>query len=268
MPAIDTSQLHARINLLLKLMESPLQLVQELTRFYESYSDLTFQSGLFSVKAGDFPAYRTPVLMNRELETAFIKTAVNFPEKSLELIDLLALKPQLEPRQLACSILGSLPADYFDEVIQRLSRWALEVVETDDLVWMFKRGTNRIRQDAPEKWLTLLQSWLESQDPRHRQIAVLGLSSMINDTNLTSLPLIYKYLAPLLIESNPKIMPHLESILEKLVEKSEKETIFFLKQILRQTKDPIFIRMIRRNLPIFSSEGQESLKTYLRTLST
>ena len=81
MPAIEVSHLRARINLLTKLIGTPAQLVQELTQFYESYSDLTFQSGLFSVRAGDLPAYRTPVLMNRELETALLKYRCRIADK-------------------------------------------------------------------------------------------------------------------------------------------------------------------------------------------
>ena len=265
MPAIEISRLRSKINLLTKLTDTPVQLVQELSRFYESYSDLTFQSGLFSVRAGDLPAYRTPVLLNREIETAFIKFTNEDPQKSLDIIDLLASKPQLEPRQLASSMLGTLPPAYFEKVIQRLSTWALSTEASEDLVWLFKRGTNRIRQESPEIWLELLQSWLESDEPKNRQVAVFGLISMINDASLTSLPLIYKRLQPLLVESDPKIMPHLESILEKLIEKSEKETIFFLKQVLRSSKNLTVTRMIRRNLLLFSPEGQESLRVFLRT---
>ena len=165
MPAIEISILRSKINLLAKLMGTPAQTsVQELSNFYESYSDLTFQSGLFSVKAGDLPAYRTPVLLNREVETAFIKLTNQDPHKSLEIIDLLASKPQLEPRQLASSMLGALPSDFFEQVSQRLSDWALSSEISEDIVWIFKRGSNSIRQESPEIWLGLLQSWLESGD--------------------------------------------------------------------------------------------------------
>jgi hypothetical protein len=266
MPAIEVSHVRARINLLTKLVDTPVQLVKELTQFYESYSDLTFQSGLFSVRAGDLPAYRTPVLMNRELETALLKFTAEAPQKILELIDLLAAKPQIEPRQLACSLLGNLNQKYYDEVTQRLSAWAHTADEPEDLIWMFKRGTARIRQNAPEMWLKMLQNWLESSDPTYRQIAVYGLTSMINDTSLASLPLIYKYLQPLLLESNVKIQPHLETILARLIEKSEKETLFFLKQVLRQAKSQTITRMVRRSLPLFSAESQDSLRIFLRAL--
>ena len=112
----------------------------------------------------------------------------------------------------------------------------------------------------------MLQSWLESSDPKYRQVAVYGLTSMINDTSLTSLPLIFKYLHPLLIEANVKNLPHLETILERLIEKSENETLFFLKQVLRQSNNQTITRMVRRSLPLFSPEGQESLRAFLRTI--
>lgn len=268
MPAIEISRLHARINLLTKLVDDPARMAAELSNFYESYADLTFQSGLFSVKTGDFPAYRTPALMNRELESAFAKLEQEKPEKILELVDILSSKPQKEPRQLAASLLGNFSASFFNAVMLRLEQWALSTEDPEDLVWIFKLGTNRIRIEAPELWLKALRSWLDSSDPQHRQVAVYGLNSMITDTSLTSLPLIFKYLQPLLLDPNPKTLPHLETILEKLIAKSENETLFFIKQVMNQSKSPLVMRMIRRNLSLFSSEGQDSLRVYLRTLQT
>ncbi len=266
MPAIELSRLRARIKLLTRLVDSPASLARELTQFYESYSDLTFRSGSFSVKAGNYPAYRTPPLMNRELESILIGYIDEKPGQILELIDLLAIKPQSEPRQLAAALLGALPPAFFNEVTRRIVEWAAASDVLDDLVWIFKLGTRRIRTEAPEIWLRLLKTWLESKESKDRRVAVHGLTSMIDDVKLSSLPLIFKYLQPLLQESNSTILPYLETILEKLAKKSENETIFFLKQTLSNSKSPSLIRMIRRNLEQFTPEGQESLRSYLRTL--
>lgn len=266
MPAIEISKLRAKINLLVKLIDDPEKLIQELIDFYESYSDLTFQSGSFSVKSGDLPAYRTPTLMNRELENVFIKVAASEPEKILPVIDLLAARSQLEPRQLACALLGALPAQYFDQVTHRISEWAGKSTNSDDLVWIFKLGTKTLRTESPETWLKMLKTWIDSANAMDHRIAVLGLTSMLDDAALTSLPLIFKFLQPILSESNSRNLPYLESILEKLVEKSEKETLFFIKQVLKQSPDPLLIRMLRRNISIFSPEGQESLRSFLRSL--
>ena len=266
MPAIEVSKLRTKINLLVKLIDDPDELMQELTRFYESYSDLTFQSGSFSVKSGDLPAYRTPVLINRELENAFIKVAVSNPEKILPIIDLLAARDQLEPRQLACNLLGTMPSPFFEQVSNRISEWAGKAIDPEDLVWIFKLSTKTMRTESPETWLKMLKTWMDSPEPTDRRIAVLGLTSMIDDAALTSLPLIFKFLQPILYESNSRNLPYLESILEKLVEKSEKETLFFIKQVLKQSPDPLLIRMLRRNISIFSPEGQESLRSFLRSL--
>lgn len=266
MPAIEISRLRTKISLLTRLIDTPDELVRELLQFYESYSDLTFQSGTFSVRAGDYPAFRTPTLMNREIETAFAKFATTDPQKTIELIDLLAKCPQLEPRQLACTMLGTLPQAKYPLVTQRLDAWSHATEEPEDLIWMFDRGTKGIRREQPELWLKMLQGWLEANNAKSQSIAVYGLSSMINDTDLTSLPLIFKYLQPLLVEANPRIIPHLETIVVRLIEKSEKETLFFLKQTIRQSSSPVLNRMIRLSLPLFSPEGQESLRSFLRAL--
>lgn len=265
MPAIEISRLRTKVALLTGLLDKPEKLLQELLRFYSAYSDLTFQSSSLSVKAGTLFAFRTPVLLNREVEIAFSKFAARAPDQLCDFIDLLMKCPELEPRQLAATLLGALPPDCFDRVIPRLASWANETADPEDLTWLFNRGTANLRREKPEIWLSMLQQWLEAVDEKSRVIAVYGLSSMITDSSLTSLPLIFKHLQPLLIEENAKISPYLETIVERLIQKSETETIYFLKQTLSQTSNQMLIRMVRRSLPLFSVEGQESLKAFLRT---
>jgi hypothetical protein len=265
MPAIQISQLRAKVKLLTGLLDSPGKLLPELLRFYSAYSDLTFQSNSLSVKAGTLFAFRTPALMNREIEIAFSKFALTQPDQLCEFIDLLMKCPELEPRQLAATLLGALPAEYFDRVIPRLTTWANEIADPEDLTWLFTRATANLRREKPEIWLSMLQQWLESSDEKSRVIAVYGLSSMITDSSLTSLPLIFKHLQPLLLEENSKISVYLETIIERLIEKSETETIYFLKQTLSSSPTQTLIRMVRRSIPLFSAEGQESLKIFLRT---
>jgi hypothetical protein len=265
MPAIEISRLRTKVTLLTGLIDDPPQLMRELLEFYASYSDLTFQSGLFSVKGGNLFAFRTPPLINREIENAFSKFALTSPDRIIELIDLLSQCAELEPRQLAAALLGVLPSEYFDQVISRLTSWTSAITDPQDLTWLFSRATVNLRREKPEKWLSMLQQWLEAPDDQSRSIAVYGLSSMITDTSLTSLPLIYKHLQPLMLEEDAKVSHYLETIIERLIEKSETETLYFLKQTIRQSKNQSLIRMVRRSLGLFSQEGQESLKAFLRT---
>ncbi len=264
MPAIEISRLRTKVKLLTGLIEDPKQLLQELLQFYSAYSDLTFQSSSLSVKAGTLFAFRTPVLINREIEIAFSNFAATSPDRLCEFIDLLMKCPELEPRQLAATLLGALPAAYFDRVIPRLTSWANEVTDPQDLAWLITRATSTLRREKPEIWLSMLQQWLEAADEKSRSIAVYGLTSMINDSSLNSLPLIYKHLQPLLLEDNARISPYLETIIERLIQKSETETIYFLKQTIAISPGPTLIRLVRRSFPLFSTEGQESLKTFLR----
>lgn len=264
MPAIELSRLRTKVTLLTGLIEDPARLLGELLQFYASYSDLTFQSGLFSVKAGNLFAFRTPPLINREIENAFTKFAATSTDRICELIDLLSKCSELEPRQLAATLLGVLPSEHLDQVIPRLTSWVMATTDPEDFTWLFNRATANLRREKPEIWLSLLQQWLETPDDQSRSIAVYGLSSMISDSSLTSLPLIYKHLQPLMLEENTNISPYLETIIERLIEKSETETLYFLKQIIRQSKNQSLIRMIRRSMGLFSPEGQESLKDFLR----
>jgi hypothetical protein len=265
MPAIEITRLRAKLSVLAGLVDTPELLVKELLNFYSAYADLTFQPVGHVIQTGNLNSFRSPLLLNREVETAFMRIFRKSPEKALPIVDLLWACQQLEPRQLAASLLGVLPINYSQEVPSRLVAWSHSITDLDDLTWLFNRGASAIRQQQPELWLSMIQNWLETKDQQDAKVSIYTLNSLLSDSNINSLPLIFNFLQPFFLALDPKIMPHLSVILEKLIAKSEIETVFFIKQTLQRSEDPLLLRFIRRNLFLFSSNAEVSIKSFLRS---
>ncbi len=87
---------------------------------------------------------------------------------------------------------------------------------------------------------------------------------MLNDPDNDNLPIIFDFLQPVIAETDPHLAVTLLSIIEILAQKSESETVYFLKQIIKDSTNDDLPRFIRRALPGFSEGAQLSLKNCLR----
>jgi hypothetical protein len=264
MPAIEFSRLRTKIELLGRVYDQPGQFVKDLSDLYFFYSDLTFQPNNPYVRSNSFPTYRTPVVINRELERSLKVKAKARPEETLNIIDTLWATRTLEPCQLAAALLGAIPIQYTDVVLERILNWS-KMGENPELVNALQtRSTETLRREQPELWLQTLGHWYDSKEPTAQKLALMGLIPMIDDPNLNNLPLIFDYLQPIIAISDSHLAYTLLTIIEKLAVKSESETVYFLKQLIKNNSSDDLPRFIRRALPSFSESAQSSLKTCLR----
>jgi hypothetical protein len=66
------------------------------------------------------------------------------------------------------------------------------------------------------------------------------------------------------MDLNPGLQYDLRETLEHLVNRSEVETVYFLKQLIADSKNPALGRFLRRLLGLFTTEMQDSLRKALR----
>ncbi len=265
MPAIEFSRLRTKIELLGKVYHLPGQFLKDLQDLYFFYSDLTFQAGKSNAaNVNALQTYRTPVIINRELERMLKPRALAEPENTLNIIDILWLTKVLEPCQLAAGLLGSLPMRFAEAVIERIQTWSLAGEKTELLDMLHIKATETIRRDSPALWIATLRTWVDAKDPALQKFGVLGLMPMLNDPDQDNLPIIFDFLQPVIAKTDPHLAVTLLSIIETLAQKSESETVYFLKQIIKESSNPDLPRFIRRALPAFSEQAQLSLKNCLR----
>jgi len=265
MPAIEFSRLRIKIELLGKVYDRPEQFLKDLQDLYFFYSDLTFQTGKSNATiVNPLQTYRTPVIINRELERLLRPRAISEPEDTLNIVDRLWQTKFLEPCQLAAGLLGALPITFAYAVLERIEKWSKTGENTELLDMLHSKATENIRHENPALWINALRTWVRTKDTTLRKFGVLGLVPLLDDPDYDNLPVLFGFLQPVIAETDPHLAVTLLSIIEKLAQKSESETVYFLKQIIRDSTKPDLPRFIRRAMPGFSEQAQLSLKNCLR----
>lgn len=263
MPAIEFSRLRTKIELLGRVYASPGQFVKDLSDLYFFYSDMTFQTS-GAPSAGTLAAYRAPVVINRELERLLKPFAVHDPESTFQIADLLWQTKKLEPCQLAAALVGALPIGRAESVLEWIKQRSTTGEPPEILAILHEKATLNLRQHDPKLWLNTLENWYQSEEVYFKKLAIQGLTPLLKDENFDNLPLVFDFLEPVLASLDTRVAFTLVDLLQLLVERSEVETVFTLKKALQQQPGEDLPRLVRRALPLFSAEGQNSLKAYLR----
>jgi hypothetical protein len=268
MPAVELTRLHTQIQLALKEFSSAEQFVKQLSTVYEFYSDRTFDPLAAGKRPLSADAYNVPSLINRQFELEFGKLCQDNPLSSMDVIDRLWEETKLEPRQLAAALLGKIPLEYTDQIIQRLKDWSLPTEDRDLIAFLQDRGSIRLRKEAVEKWLTVIQSWLESKDSYDQVFGLQSILPMIKDPDFHNLPRIYDLITLIITKPGARVLSPLQRDLQALASRSPVETVFYLKSILAQPHSPEIPRLFRRLLPFFPLEQELSLRLELREHSS
>jgi len=96
------------------------------------------------------------------------------PELILKIIDCLWDEPEVEMRELATQLLGRLPQSHFKEVIHRILDWSMIESDAELLPFLHKNASTTIRQEAPDQWLAVLNSWNSASEPWLAKLAIDG----------------------------------------------------------------------------------------------
>ncbi len=264
MPAVELTRLHTQMQLALKEFSSAEQFVKQLSTVYEYYSDRTFNPLAAGKRPLSADAYNVPALINRQFELEFGKLCQDNPLSSLDVIDRLWEETRLEPRQLAAALLGKIPLDYSDQIIHRLKDWSLPTEDRDLIAFLHDRGSIRLRNEAVEKWLAVIQGWFESKDSYDQVFGLHSMLPMAKDPDFHNLPKLYDLLSLIIEQPSPRVLTALQKVIEALAVRSPIETVFYLKSILAHPHSPEIPRLFRRLLPAFPPEQEQSLRLVLR----
>jgi hypothetical protein len=182
----------------------------------------------------------------------------------LELIDLLWQEPEVELRQLAAQLLGKLPAEKFDQVIDRIRTWSETASNPELLPFLHQQASIGIREHAPQRWLDLLYEWETSANNWLVKLAIQGVIPLIDDEDYENLPAIFTFITQLIINPGSEFQFDLLTIIQHLAKRSEVETVYHLKKAITLSSDPGMPRFIRRTLEYFSPDMQTSLRNASR----
>jgi hypothetical protein len=202
--------------------------------------------------------------MLQQLNLELAKWAQKDPEASLAAADELWKDIYLESRLSAAQLLGHTPVDPPEPVVERLARWCQPPEERQMLQTVLSAGSARLRREAPQAWLTLLQSWVNHAQPAYNSMVLQAILTTVNDERFQNLPPLYEMLSPLLLAPLPSYTSDLASVISALAKRSPRETAYFLRQILGLSPGIATIRFIRSAIPMFPKHIQEDLRAAAR----
>ena len=125
-----------------------------------------------------------------------------------------------------------------------------------------------MRKETPDEFLILVGEWLH---PARQQLwpnGIQALLPMITDPNFDNMPPIFKLLEPIIEAAPGTLQNDLGNLINTLYQASPSETVYYVREILENTSNPLTATTIRRILNTFPPELQANLRDLVRRKRT
>lgn len=264
MPAVELLKLRAQIRKLTGLYAAPEAFYRGLKDLLDQYANRAYRAGAAVKPQPLLPSYRVTPLIMRELELELTRLSQELPFETLQIVEYLWQDSYLETRQIAGVLLGAVPIEHGNSVIEKIRAWSQAEENFRVLDSLFQSGTTSLRRNGSMLPLQLAEEWISGSRPRFQALGLRLLIPLVREERFENLPPIYRMVAPLVQNISATIFADLQAVLEALIERSPAETAFFLRQALPIAANPTTARLVRRCLPLFDPEQQANLKSALR----
>ena len=264
MPAIYPARLRNQTANLSELYDQPARFTHRLTDLLELYSNRTHRAG----QAGEPPpllmTYNVPKPVIRQLMIELQPLANEYPEETIRLVDALWAEESLETRHIAAFLLGSVPPDRPEMILEIITAWLTPDLEERLISLVLQLTLTRVRKENPAALLTKIDGWLGSDKLTEQQIGLKALRSVLMSRESQDFPLFIQIITPYTRKAPLQIRSDILDVLEALAIRSPKETAYLLRQSLNTPNNPDTALLIRKLLPVFPTDLQESLRQALR----
>jgi hypothetical protein len=267
MPAIDIARLRKQSNQLVDFFFLPEDFLKNLREMLDFYVNRTLRKQENIAPGSNLPTYRTPPVVMRQIQNAIGPTATENPHYALELADLLWDEGYIETRLLAAFLLGRIPPQE-ERLLARLTAWAQQVRDPSVRGALLTTSLARMRKETPDEFLILVGEWLH---PARQQLwpnGIQALLPMITDPNFDNMPPIFKLLEPIIEAAPGTLQNDLGNLINTLYQASPSETVYYVREILENTSNPLTTTTIRRILNTFPPELQANLRDLVRRKRT
>ena len=262
MPAIDLARLKKQTAHLADLFDQPSDFLREHREILDYYVNRTLRSQGVA-PSSVLPTYRTPVVVMRQIETELGPVAEKKPIQALELADALWDEGWLETLLLAAFLLGRIPPQE-ERLLARLTAWTQAVRDPEVRAALLTTSLTRLRDETPDLFLVLVKEWLHPARQRMWTNGIQALIPQINSPDFDNLPPIFDVVEPIIKASPATLQFDLKELIIALYKASPDETIYFIQQILKETKSPLLAVSLRRMSPDLPQELQAHLREMLR----
>lgn len=262
MPAIDLARLKKQTAQLGDLFDQPSAFLRQVREILEFYVNRTLRSQGVA-PSSVLPTHRTPAVVLRQIETELGPVAERKPIQALELADALWDEGSLETKMLAAFLLGRIPPQE-ERLLARLTAWTQAVRDPNVRAALLTTSLTRLRKETPDLFLVLVKEWLHPARQRMWSNGIQALVPLISSPDFDNLPPIFEIVEPIIKASPATLQYDLQELIIALFEASPDETAYFIQQLLKGTKNPLFAVALRRMSPELPQELQASLREMLR----
>ena len=262
MPAIDLARLKKQTAKLGDLFDQPADFLREHREILDHYVNRTLRSQGVA-PSSVLPTYRTPAVVLRHIENELGPVAEKKPIQALELADALWDEGWLETRLLAAYVLGRIPPQE-ERLLARLTAWTQAVRDPSVRAALLTTSLTRLRKETPDLFLVLVKEWLHPARQRMWSNGIQALVPLISSSDFDNLPPIFEVVEPILKASPAALQSDMQELLSALYKASPDETMYFIQQVLKDTKSPLPEVTLRRMSPDLPQEFQVHLRELLR----
>jgi hypothetical protein len=266
MPAIQLSRLRLQAAHLRDSFTRPEAFARGLQAMLDFYADRTHRPGQAGEPPPLIPAYHVPPPVLRQVLLELKPLIEKDADHALLLSDTLWAQSNLECCTLAASILGLLPPSQAEKILDRVTSWARALKEEQLLEILLDEGLQNFRREQPDHFLSQVETWLASENPRERSLGLKALKPLIEEGAHENLPSLFRLLTPLAWSIPPALRSDLLEVLRAAARNSPRETTYFLRQTLASPHSLDTPWLARQILPELTPETRQSLREALRQI--
>lgn len=264
MTAVNPTRLRFQILGLMAAFGTPVEFHQKLHGVFSLYANYALRFGEDVPTRPLIPMYHLPHPVMRQLTLDLKPHVAENPQAALAVADELWGDEYYEIRHTAIRILGSLPLDDPQPVLERLQIWLTPDLDQALRSDLFTIGTHSLQEAFPEAWEALILSFLTQTEPKQISLGIQALSEGAKSPNFKNLPTLFRLASPFIRDPHSAYTRDLEGLVEALAELSPNETSYFLKQILSVSTSPETSRLVKNCLSAFPEEVRVDLKSSLQ----
>ncbi|MBN2547864.1 MAG: DNA alkylation repair protein [Anaerolineales bacterium] len=264
MPAIQPARLKQQAALLAEQYQNPAAFLRGLHHLLDFYADRSHRPGQAGKPRPLTQAYKVGPPVIRQIFQELVPLAsMNIPA-ALELCDQLWQQPFLEFRLLAVMLLGQIPVDHPEPVLQRVNTWLTVDLEEHLTQAVLNHGLIYLQQAHLPAVMQFIQEWLDRPNIFNQQLGLKALLPMIRNPEIENLPTCFRLVHPLVRVAPAGLRSDLLDVLASFAQRSPQETAFYLRQTLALPNSPDTPWLVRQSLHAFPKEIQDSLRKAAR----
>ena len=264
MPAILPARLKVKVNQLVEKIAQPEEFTNALKDILDYYSDRVRKPGRIPSQTSLMDSFQVPKQVTRQIETRLSKQLAGEPEIALALADSLWREDWLECRILALRILGWVPPDPPQKILDRLIFWGEQREEDHVLDGVFAEGLAGLWIGTPEIFFDLIESWLTSSQIKDQKLGLRIIPILVQNKDFHNLPKILSLLTPFVEQVGVIPNPNLVISLRESAKRSPKETSYFLQRIRAISENQLINGLIRQIIKEFPSTIRDELRVITR----